>query len=219
MSKIGLIFDMDGVIVDNHYYHFKSWQLFFEKYGKSIDEEKYKRNINGRTMKAIIHGIFPEKELTVEEALSYGREKEEIYRDIYKDFLAPTPGLLDFLELAKGHDIPLIVGTSAPKENVTFTLDGLGIRQYFTGILDDRAVSKGKPDPEVYLKCAAAANLPNTKCVVFEDALAGIAAGKNAGSPVVGLATTHEAHELKNADMVIPDFRGLSLEQLHKLTG
>ena len=78
MKKPGLIFDMDGVIVDNHYYHFKSWQMFFERYGKSLDEDDYKRNINGRTMKAIIHGIFPEKQLTAAEALAYGQEKEVI---------------------------------------------------------------------------------------------------------------------------------------------
>lgn len=155
MTEIGLIFDMDGVIVDNHYYHFKSWQLFFERYGKSIDEDDYKRNINGRTMKAIIHGIFPERQLSAEQAIAYGREKEEIYRDIYKDALALTPGFIDFLELAKSRNIPLVVGTSAPKENVEFTLDGLKIRHYFHDVLDDRAVTKGKPDPEVYLKCAA----------------------------------------------------------------
>lgn len=217
MSKIGFIFDMDGVIVDNHHYHFKSWQMFFERYGKSIDEDDYKRNINGRTMKAIIHGVFPEQALTAEQAIAYGREKEEIYRDIYKEALALTPGFGDFLELVKRNNIPMVVGTSAPVENVDFTLDGLQIRHYFHDILDDRAVSKGKPDPEVYLKCAAAMNLPNAKCVVFEDALAGIAAGKNAGSPVVGLATTHRADELENADLVIPDFTNLSLEQLFEL--
>lgn len=217
MSETGFIFDMDGVIVDNHYYHFKSWQLFFEKYGKAISEEDYKRNINGRTMKAIIHGIFPEQQLTPEQALAYGREKEEIYRDIYKDALAPTKGLIGFLEMAKDRGIPMVVGTSAPRENVEFTLDGLQIRHYFHDVLDDRAVTKGKPDPEVYLKCAAAVNLPNAKCVVFEDALAGIAAGKNAGSPVCGLATTHRADELGDADLVVSDFTDLSLEKLLNL--
>ena len=217
MKKPGLIFDMDGVIVDYHYYHFKSWQMFFERYGKSLDEDDYKRNINGRTMKAIIHGIFPEKQLTAAEALAYGQEKEVIYRDIYKNDLAPTPGLIDFLELAKSSGLPLVVGTSAPKENVDFTLDGLGIRHLFTEVLDERAVTKGKPDPEIYIKCAAAANLPNADCVVFEDALAGIEAGKNAGSPVVGLATTHQADELTEADYVIPDFTNLQIDQLTKL--
>ena len=98
MDMIGLIFDMDGVIVDNHYYHFKAWQLFFEKYDKSLDEDDYKRNINGRTMKAIIHGIFDGQKLTDEQAKAYGNEKEAIYRDIYKDHLTPTTGLIDFLE-------------------------------------------------------------------------------------------------------------------------
>ncbi|MEL6557957.1 MAG: HAD family phosphatase [Bacteroidota bacterium] len=211
---IGLIFDMDGVIVDNHYYHFKAWQLFFEKYDKSLDEDDYKRNINGRTMKAIIHGIFDGQKLTDEQAKAYGNEKEAIYRDIYKEHLTPTKGLIDFLEIVKAAGIKTVIGTSAPKENVEFTITGLQLNHYFDDILDDRAVTKGKPDPEVYIKCAQAINYPNSQCVVFEDALAGIEAGKNAGSAVVGLATTHIAEELVNTDLIIDDFSGLTINQL-----
>ncbi|MGB3465327.1 MAG: HAD family phosphatase [Cyclobacteriaceae bacterium] len=215
---IGLIFDMDGVIVDNHYYHFKAWQLFFEKYGKSISEDDYKKNINGRTMKAIIHGIFEDKKLTDTEAKAYGNEKEAIYRDIYADHLAPTDGLISFLEMVKSADVKTVIGTSAPKENVTFTIDGLKLNHYFDDILDERAVTKGKPDPEIYLKCAQAINYPNSQCVVFEDALAGIEAGKSAGSAVVGVATTHEKHELtENTNLIIPDFENLTLDQLKNI--
>lgn len=215
---IGLIFDMDGVIVDNHYYHFKAWQMFFEKYGKSVSEEDYKKNINGRTMKAIIHGIFEDRKLTEAEAKAYGNEKEAMYRDIYSDHLSPTTGLIPFLEKVRSEGVKTVIGTSAPKENVDFTIDGLKIGHYFDDILDDRAVTKGKPDPEIYVKCAAAINYPNSQCVVFEDALAGIEAGKNAGSAVVGIATTHRADELtKNTDLVVPDFTSLSIEQLKNL--
>lgn len=214
---IGLIFDMDGVIVDNHFYHFKAWQLFFEKYGKNIDEDHYKKNINGRTMKAIIHNVFEDQKLSDVEAKAYGNEKEAIYRDIYSEYLAPTKGLISFLERVKSEGIKTVIGTSAPKENVEFTIDGLKLNHYFDDILDERAVSKGKPDPEIYIKCAKAINYPNSQCVVFEDALAGIEAGKNAGSAVVGLATTHQAHELVNTDLIIDDFSNLKTDQLKNI--
>lgn len=214
---IGLIFDMDGVIVDNHHYHFKSWKIFFEKYGKQIDEDHYKKNINGRTMKAIIRDVFEGEELTDEQARNYGLEKEEIYRDIYRNFLSPTPGLVSFLKNVKNNNLPTIIGTSAPVENVEFTIEGLKLGEYFDDILDERAVSKGKPDPEIYLKCAKGINLPNNQCIVFEDALAGIKAGKSAGSIVVGVATTHKREELTEADYIIDDFSDLDLNTLYEL--
>ncbi len=214
---IGLIFDMDGVIVDNHFYHFKAWEKFFEKYGKQIDEDHYKTHINGRTMKAIIRDVFEGDDLTDEQARSYGLEKEEIYRDVYREFLSPTPGLVKFLEEVKKEGVSTVIGTSAPVENVTFTIGGLGIGHFFDGILDERAVTKGKPDPEIYLKCAKELNLPNKQCVVFEDALAGIKAGKSAGSFVVGIATTHKREELTEADYVIDDFSNLDLHTLREL--
>jgi len=214
---IGLIFDMDGVIVDNHYYHFKAWKAFAAKYGKEITEEHYKATINGRTMKEIINGIFEGDDLSMETARNYGLEKEAIYREIYMDDLAPTTGLITFLKKAKEQNIKTIIGTSAPAENVTFTIGGLQLEKYFHGVLDESAVTKGKPHPEIYLKCAEQINLPNHQCVVFEDALAGIKAGKAAGSFVVGVATTHQKHELTEADHVIENFDELDLGKLQEM--
>ncbi len=215
--KLGLIFDMDGVIVDNHRYHFKAWQVMCEKYGKPLDETSYRENLNGRTLKEVVQFIF-EEEMTMDRIREIGLEKEEIYRDIYQPYLSPTPGLIEFLGAANDADYPMVIGTSAPSINVEFTINGIGFGHYFKGILDDRAVNKGKPDPEIYIKCAQTLGLPNDRCVVFEDAVSGIKAGKAAGSKVVALATSHNASEL-SADLIIDDFTGISLEQIEELIG
>ena len=110
----------------------------------------------------------------------------------------------------------MCIGTSAPEKNVSFTINGLGIGHYFKTILDDRSVTKGKPHPDIYQKCAQSIGLPNEQCIVFEDALAGIEAGKAAGSKVIALATSHERKAL-NADLVINDFSEIDIQMLYDL--
>mgnify|MGYP002653324011 FL=1 len=110
----------------------------------------------------------------------------------------------------------MAVGTSAPQENVIFTLDELDLRKYFIGVVNDSMVVHGKPDPEVYLKGAELVNRKPAECIVFEDAVSGIQAGKAAGSKVIGLATSHSREEL-DADLIIDNFSQLEWEQIESL--
>ena len=103
--------------------------------------------------------------------------------------------------------IPRAIATSAPKANVDFTLAGTGLSPFFETILDDSFVTRGKPDPEIYLKTVAALKMEAADCVVFEDSLSGVKAGKAAGCKVVGIMSTHTAEELSEADFSINDFR------------
>lgn len=208
---------MDGVIINNHKYHFLAWQELAKKYDITISDEFYREKMNGRTLMELMAVVF-NQEMSKEEARKIGLQKEEIYRNLYRSDLAPTAGLIDFLELAKKNQIPMAVGTSAPEENVIFTLDGLGIRHYFDAIFDERAVTKGKPNPEIYQKCAAGIDRENKNCIVFEDAISGIKAGENAGSKVIALATSHKREELI-ADLIIDDFTNLDLQQIISLIG
>ena len=215
--KIGLIFDMDGVIVDNHEFHYKTWQALCKDFGKPMDAEQYKENLNGRTLDQIVQFIFDEP-ISESRVRELGERKEALYRKIYQPFIRPLPGLHRFLDKAHAKGVPMVVGTSAPKENVYFTMNGTGLGHYFKAVLDERAVLNGKPDPEIYLKCAEKIGLPNAHCVVFEDAPSGIKAGKAAGSKVIGLATSYSRSEL-DADFIIDDFSDLSLEQIIDLLG
>lgn len=217
MSSIGLLFDMDGVIVDNHKFHLKSWLSFFEKYGVDMSEEEYKAKVNGRTMSAILPDIL-NRDMSEKEIQELGEEKEQVYRDIYRPHIKPTSGLVTFLAELSRQQIPRTVSTSAPPQNVDFTLKYTGLRSYFPTIIDATMVTHGKPNPEVYLKSAEALGLKPEQCVVFEDAILGIQAGKNAGMKVVGVATTHTKEELEaeNTDLVISDFCELSLTALRE---
>lgn len=208
---------MDGVIVHNHEYHYQAWQKTALKYGVEIDADFYRKKMNGRTLAKLVEVVF-EGDMSASEAKSIGLEKETAYRALYHDHRTPTQGLVDFLEAAKAKGIPMVVGTSAPQANVTFTLDDLGLRKYFVGVVDDSMVSHGKPDPEVYLKCADMIDRNPENCIVFEDAVSGIQAGKSAGAKVIGLATSHSREELE-ADLVIDDFSQLNWDQIFNLLG
>ncbi len=215
MNNIGFLFDMDGVIVPNHEYHYLAWQEMGKKYGADIDEVFYREKMNGRTLTELVEVVF-EGRIQASEVEKVGNEKEATYRELYQPYLAPTDGLIAFLERAKSKNIPMVVGTSAPVENVIFTLDGLKIRDYFVGVVDAGMVTKGKPEPEVYLKSAALISRAPSNCIVFEDAISGIKAGVNAGSKVIALATSHAREEL-TADLIIDDFTQLLWSDIEKL--
>ena len=218
MNLIALLFDMDGVIVDNHAYHLKSWLGFFEKHDIHMSEEEYKANVNGRRMENILPSLFG-KDMTDEEIWEIGEEKEALYRELYRSHIKPVAGLVTFLGEIVSQGVPRTVSTSAPPSNVDFTLKYTGLRSYFPTIIDATMVTQGKPNPEVYLKSAKSLGVEPGRCIVFEDAVLGIQAGKNAGMKVVGVATTHTRDELEaqDTDLVIDDFCGLTIDKLQSL--
>jgi beta-phosphoglucomutase len=201
----GIIFDMDGVVVDNHQYHFKAWMAFSEKYNFELNSEIYRDKFNGKTNADLFKMIFGG--ISEEAAKKYADEKEGMYKKLYAEHMKAHTGLLDFLDYLKKQRIKIALGTSAPTENVDFTLDALKLRHYFEVIVDGPQVSQGKPDPQVYQLCSMKLGLDPKSCVVFEDSLAGLESGQRAGCKIVGVATSHEAYELKvKTDLIIHDF-------------
>lgn len=210
-----VVFDMDGVIVDTNPTHKIAIQQFCARYGFDLSEEELRTKVYGRTNRDWITNLFGT--LTEEQLEAYGFEKEQLFRELYAPIIEPVKGLVTFLELLKTNNIPRSIATSAPRANVDFILNATGIGHYFDLILDERVVSRGKPDPEIYIKSAKALNLPNAQCIVIEDSLSGVAAAKASGSKVIGITTTHSEEELKNTDLTIRDFDDLNMNQLMKL--
>lgn len=218
MNPFAVIFDMDGVIVDNATYHFEAWQEACARHGITLTSERYQNELNGRTMSDTLRILF-ERDLTQEEIRAFEKEKEAKYRELYGPYIKPVPGLIKLLEELKEKSIPTAVATSAPPENVDFTLDGTQTRSFFQSIIDASMVSQGKPHPEVYLRSAEALETDPQRCIVFEDAIMGIQAGKNAGMKVVALATTHTAEHLTIADTVMDDFSEIDASWIANFLG
>jgi beta-phosphoglucomutase len=200
------LFDMDGVIVDNMAFHQKAWELFFEKYRPPMALQEFMLQF-GRTNKDLFEVLFGRK-ISPEEEARFGDEKEALYREAYAPHVEAVPGFMDFIAELKVHGVRTAVATSAPRVNLDFVLERLPIAAYLDVLADSSWVTLGKPDPEIYLKTAAALECPPHACVVFEDSYAGIRSGQNAGMRVVALATTHPPESLSPLapDRIIRDF-------------
>jgi beta-phosphoglucomutase len=210
--QAAFIFDMDGVIVDSNPAHKVALKQFCKKYGKDLGEDELREKIYGRRNQDWLVSVFgPLDPKTLQ---AYADEKEALFRQIYDRDIRPLDGLPEFLEAVRNEQIPRAIATSAPRSNVDFTLAKTGLGPFFETILDDKFVTHGKPHPEVYLKAAGALSFAPGHCVVFEDSLAGVEAGKNAGCKVVGIATTHSADELDRADIILENFTGVKPREL-----
>jgi beta-phosphoglucomutase len=215
-EKFAVLFDMDGVIIDSNPYHKDAWFEFCRRYNVELKEEDVPRKIYGKTNKAALVDVF-QREFSPEESYRMSEEKEAIYRDLHRPDINLIPGLETLLKAFQQHHIPLAVCTNAPVANLDFMLEETGIRPYFEVLIDASRVSKGKPDPEIYLKAAQLLNMPPDRCIVMEDSTVGVEAGLRAGMKVVAITTTHTAAELSHTDLVIADFTELTVDKLAAL--
>ncbi len=212
-KKIGLLFDMDGVMVLNHHYHIEAYCTWAARYGYTITEQLFNERLTGKTMYSAILELTPEL-LEKETPEFYEEEKESLYRELYKHKMAATPGLIDFLESAKQNNIPIACGSNAYMKNIDFILDGLSLRKYFSAAISGTEVAKPKPSPDVYLEAAKKIGVLPENCVVFEDSLTGVQAAKAAGMKVVGVASSFSHEELSHTDFIINDFTEIDIQKI-----
>jgi beta-phosphoglucomutase len=209
MNARAVIFDLDGTLIDNNSFHLISWKRYLKNIGKEISGEEYKMHINGRTNKDAVEYIYGRK-MNDEEALRYALIKEEIYRKLYQPLITPVPGLVQFLQDLEMRNIPMAIATSGIQVNIDFMLDNIPIRKYFKVIVNSTHITKGKPDPEIYIKTASLLGIPAKNCLVFEDAIVGIKAARTAGMKVIAVSTTHSKQELAGADMIIENYNAVN---------
>lgn len=214
----GAIFDWDGVIIDSSRYHEESWELLAKQENKALPPGYFKKAFGKRN-----ENIIPEVlEWTQEkkEIQRFSDLKEKLYRQIMINRgISALPGVKPFLEMLKKNKIPCCVGSSTPRLNITTALGLLGLENYFPTIIAAEDVSKGKPDPQVFLLAAQKLQLPPERCIVFEDALVGIQAAKAGKMKIVAVTATHPASELTEADLVVDRLDKLSIAQLKTLFG
>jgi len=216
-ATFAAIFDMDGTLIDNTPYHFKSWQMLYKKYGKGeITKDTYYKEISGVPVMETIRTVFGERR-TDDELKALLNEKEEFYRASYAPYVAPINGLENFLAELKNAGVKMAMGTSATEEDIKFIFNHIPIKQYFDAIIDSSMVTRPKPDPQVFLKGAKKLNMPPAKCIVFEDSLAGVRAANSAGMKVAAITTGHTAAELHPVDIVFNDYTELSVQKLAAL--
>ncbi len=210
----GIVFDMDGVIVDNGEFHRMAWERFSRKYG--VEDRLDHAALFGRSNDAYLAALFGEG-LSLETLASYAEEKEQIYRHLYRGNVKPMPGLLAFLDQAMASGAIFALATSAPRLNADFVLGELGIKDLFRVIVDAGMITHGKPEPEIFLKAAALLETKTARCVVIEDSVHGLEAARRAGMAAICLNHPDPAAVRHLAGICVKDFTELYPHEILKL--
>jgi len=209
----GAIFDWDGVIINSAAQHEISWDRLAKECGKTLPENHFKRGF-GMKNEVIIPELLGWTTAPVEIRILSLR-KEAIYRElVLEQGMEALPGVELWLRALHDEGIPCVIGSSTHRENITTTLEVLGLESFFADIVTAEDVKRGKPDPEVFLTAAERIGVEPEHAVVFEDALVGIAAAQAAGMRVVAVATTEPKEKLTHADWVVDQLDELSVAQL-----
>ena len=218
MKLKGLLFDMDGTLVDNLAYHFMAFDAYAKREGFTL-LEPVSLKINGMHS----NDIFPLL-LGNEVVAQYGldrlnREKEEEYRDMYRPRIAPIAGVIELLKEAKKAGVKCAIGSSGCRENVEMIIEGLGIADLIDGSISGSDVTHGKPHPEIFTKAHELLGLKAEECIVVEDAVNGVLAGVRAGCKCLAVTTTATAEVLAEAgaSLCVEDYSTVTIEQLNEL--
>jgi HAD superfamily hydrolase (TIGR01509 family) len=209
----GIVFDMDGVIIDSHPVHRRAWKTFLQTAGREVSDDELDFILDGRKREEILCYFLGE--LTPAQIAEHGAHKDEMLRLLTED-MQPLPGVVDFLDSLYQLGIRIGLATSACTRRAHGTLKDLGLSHYFDAIVTGDEVTNGKPDPAIYLLVAERLNEAPENLLAVEDAVSGIKAARAAGMRCVGIASADRSQSLRaaGADPVVPDFHSLSLEQL-----
>lgn len=217
MNRQAVIFDVDGVLVDSYRAHFESWRRMFAEQGAGFTEDQFRATF-GRTSRDIIAELYRGK-LTDDEIRRWDDRKEALYREILRQDFPVVDGAVELVETLADAGFALAVGSSGPPANVALTLECLPCGERFTARVTGADVTRGKPDPQVFLLAAERLGVPPTRCAVVEDAPAGIEAANRAGMASIALVGTAARNELSHARLVVDSLRELSPKVIGELIG
>ena len=217
MRPKAVLFDIDGVLVDSYQAHYQSWHLLASRYGRVCTEQDFAAQF-GRTTREVMEVQWHDANLTEQDYRRLDEEKEAIFRELIEDQFPVMPGALELIENLLEQQWRIGLGSSGPVENVQLAIRKLGIASQIQIAISGNDVSKGKPDPEVFLKAAQGCKTPPDSCVVIEDATHGIEAALAAGMLAVGFASQgRKRTDLAQAHLVIDSLSEISSQQLEDL--
>lgn len=212
----GVIFDMDGVLINSHPIHKRAWQKFFDSLSLQVSDEDLDFVLDGRKKEDILRhflGDLPDAQIK-----EYGHRKEMIFREEAL-FVEPVEGALELLEELMQAGIGFALASCGSKSRVNYILRQLRIHRYFAAIITADDIEFGKPDPGIFRKAADRLGSPYSDLLVCEDAISGVQAAKAAGIKCLGIADHARAEELleAGAERVVANFASTSLPALEEL--
>lgn len=198
MNIEAVIFDLDGVIVTTDDYHYEAWKKIADQENIYFDREINERLRGVSRMESL--DIILEKSSKIyneEEKIELATRKNDYYKNLLENLTKEDilPGILETLKLLEDKKIKTAIGSSS--KNTIFILNKIGLIDKFDAIVDGTMIKNSKPAPEVFLQAAEKVGIKAEKCLVVEDADAGVEAGKRAGMRVLGVGS---AKNNENAD-------------------
>ena len=202
-QSFAILWDLDGTIIDSKACHYNSWKAVFDRHGLPFSREAYERNFGRNNQTAIRSYLDFEPEPELVDAIS--REKEIIFRQRVAEGSRLVPGVLMWLKAARAQQLPQVVASSAPMENITSILESFDLTSYFEHCVSG-ADLPAKPEPDVFLLASQRVGFSASRCLVIEDSAPGVDAAKKASMACIAVATAGDEGVLKSADLVICDF-------------
>ena len=207
----GVIFDLDGVLVDTVPAHYSAWRRMFQEEGYAFDEDVYHQKVDGRPRldgaRAVMVNAPPER------VAAAGDLKNRYFREaIDRGEFQVFPTSVAFVEKCRRAGLRLAAASSS--ENVTQILGKVGLLDRMDAVVGGSDVAIGKPDPSIFLTAAEHLKLSAADCVVVEDAVSGVAAAKSGGFYCVGVARGADRSRLGAADLIVSDLGELDLDEL-----
>jgi beta-phosphoglucomutase len=214
-----VIWDVDGTLVDTAELHYRAWATLAKELDKPFAHRDFAATFGLRNQE-IIPQLFGAS-YPAEEVARLGRRKEELYRAAARGGVSVLPGVRRLLESFQHAGFRQAIGSSAPRENLELILALTDSREFFEVVVSMEDTQRGKPDPEVFLIAAKRLGTAPEKCLVLEDAPAGIQAAKAGRMKCVAVHVvghhTVESHRKAGADLVVSSFEQLSLPQVVRL--
>lgn len=195
----GVCFDFNGVIVDDERHHCAALLEVLATWGLTVDEATYYREYLGYDDRGCFVHAWRAANRTLDTRMldHLVAEKGEVYQRLISADLTLVPGVAPFVRGLHAAGVRLAIVSAARRVEILHVLDVAGLTECFVGIVAAEDVSRTKPDPEGYLKGLAVLGLPAHACVVVEDSVPGLRAGRAAGMPVAMLTTSHPQAELE----------------------
>jgi beta-phosphoglucomutase len=219
-SLCAAIFDLDGTLVDSYDAHYEAWRLISARHGVEVTIDEYYSHF-GRRNEDLLRECWLRAgrgELTLDEIKELDHEKEAQYRALVTHRFPAMEGARDVVYALRAAGFRTAVGSSGPPENVARAIEGLELEGAFDAIVTGRDVVRCKPDPECFLLAAARVGVDPARCVVFEDAPAGIIAAKSAGMHCVAITSKgHTPHLQRDADLILPNVRAITVAAITQL--
>jgi beta-phosphoglucomutase len=218
-NSYGIIWDVDGTLVDTARLHFDAWVRLAGELGRPFTDADFAATF-GRRNPEIIHFLFGDS-FSKDEGHELGERKERYYRAEAEKGVELLPGVRQLLEGFHRRGIPQGIGSSAPRGNLELILRITDSLSFFSGVVGMEDTQRGKPDPEVFQVAAAKIGVPASRCLVFEDAVAGIQAANAGGMKSIGVTFVghHPAEKLRaaGADHIVRTLEELSVEDVLRL--